>query len=151
MYAGAEKDESGQLTGWKEVDPKIWLKKSIFSVKQDVKILDKNIVSLGIKYLVDICKKNSITETAIDYFLPHLSSMYFKQKVYDELLKQGLEVPYKKWFTNLGRVGNVGSASIYIMLEELFHSGKLKKGEKILILVPESGRFSYGFAYLSVV
>ncbi len=151
MYAGAEKDESGQLVGWKEVDPEIWLEKSIFSVKQDVKLLDKNVVSLGVQYLVDICKKNSITETSIDYFLPHLSSMYFKQKVYNELVSQGLEIPYKKWVTNLDQVGNVGSASIYLILEELFHSGQLKKGEKILILVPESSRFSYAFAYLTVV
>ena len=151
MYAGAEKNDSGQLIGWKEVDPEIWLKKSIFSVKQDVKLLDKNIVTLGVKYLADICKKKNITETSIDYFLPHLSSMYFKQKVYDELEKQGLEVPYTKWFTNLEQVGNVGSASIYLMLEELFHSGQLKKKEKILILVPESSRFSYAFAYLTVI
>jgi len=45
----------------------------------------------------------------------------------------------------------VGSASIYIILEELFRSGKLKKGEKILVMVPESGRFSYAFMYLTVV
>ncbi len=29
------------------------------------------------------------------------------------------------------------------MLEELLNSGKLKKGEKIFLLVPESSRFSY--------
>ncbi|MFP4024221.1 MAG: beta-ketoacyl-ACP synthase III [Thiohalospira sp.] len=151
MYAGAEKNELGNLIGWKEIDPEIWLEKSIFSVKQDVKLLDKNVVKLGIKYLVNICKKKIITETSIDYFLPHLSSMYFKQKVYDELVSQGLEISYKKWFTNLDQVGNVGSASIYLMLEELFHSGRLKKGDQILILVPESGRFSYAFAYITVV
>ncbi|MEE4198345.1 MAG: beta-ketoacyl-ACP synthase III [Bacteroidales bacterium] len=151
MYAGADKKENGELVGWKEVDPDFWLEKSMFSVKQDVKLLDKNVVSLGVKYLADICKKNNINESSVDYFLPHLSSMYFKQKVYDELVKQNLEVPYHKWFTNLDQVGNVGSASIFLMLEELFHSGKLKKGEKILILVPESGRFSYAFAYMQVV
>ena len=62
----------------------------------------------------------------------------------------GIEINEDKWFTNLTKVGNVGSASIYIILEELFHSGKLKKGEKILVMVPESGRFSYAYAYLTV-
>jgi len=96
-------------------------------------------------------KKNIDSSKDVDYFLPHLSSMFFKQKLYDELKVQGIEVSDDKWFTNLTRVGNVGSASIYIILDELFHSGNLKKGEKILIMVPESGRFSYAYAYLTVV
>jgi len=36
------------------------------------------------------------------------------------------------------------------MVHELFHSGRLKKGEKILLLVPESSRFSYMYAMLTV-
>jgi 3-oxoacyl-[acyl-carrier-protein] synthase-3 len=36
------------------------------------------------------------------------------------------------------------------MLEELVHSGKLKKGDKILLSVPESARFSYTYALLTV-
>ena len=51
---------------------------------------------------------------------------------------------------NLARVGNVGAASIYLALDELMTSGKLKKGDKILLSVPESGRFSYAYAYLTV-
>jgi len=152
MYAGAEKMESGDLKGWKEFNQETWLDKSIFSVKQDVRLLDKNVVHLGIKKLAEILAKKSInSQSDFDYFLPHLSSMFFKKKVYDELKEQGIEIPEEKWFTNLTKVGNVGSASIYIMLEELFHSGKLKKGEKILILVPESGRFSYAYAHITVV
>jgi len=50
----------------------------------------------------------------------------------------------------LANVGNVGSASIYLMLEELMNAGNLKKGERILLSVPESGRFSYAYAYLTV-
>jgi 3-oxoacyl-[acyl-carrier-protein] synthase-3 len=57
----------------------------------------------------------------------------------------------EKWFYNLTRVGNVGSASPYLMLEELFHSGKLKKGDRLLVMVPESARFSYAYLYLTVV
>jgi len=56
----------------------------------------------------------------------------------------------EKWFLNLKDVGNVGSASIYLMVEEIMNSGKLKKGDKLLLSVPESGRFSYAYAYLTV-
>jgi len=152
MYAGSDKDEKGNLVGWREFDPELWLEKSIFSVKQDVKLLDKYVVNRCITPLANILKKKNIDSSKdVDYFLPHLSSMFFKQKLYDELKVQGIEVSDEKWFTNLTRVGNVGSASIYIILDELFHSGNLKKGEKILIMVPESGRFSYAYAYLTVV
>jgi 3-oxoacyl-[acyl-carrier-protein] synthase-3 len=37
------------------------------------------------------------------------------------------------------------------MIDELFKSGRLKVGEKILLLVPESARFSYMYAMLTVV
>jgi 3-oxoacyl-[acyl-carrier-protein] synthase-3 len=63
----------------------------------------------------------------------------------------GFLIPYEKWFTNLTTKGNTGSASIYIMLEELFNGGTLKIGEKILCFIPESGRFSSAFMLLEVV
>ena len=52
---------------------------------------------------------------------------------------------------NLPYVGNVGSASIYLALDERLHSGKLKAGNTILLYIPESGRFSYSFVNLRVV
>ena len=64
--------------------------------------------------------------------------------------EDGLYIPEDSWFTNLDKVGNVGSASIYLMLEELFNSDKLEKGQKIVLSVPESGRFSYSYAHLTV-
>jgi putative 3-oxoacyl-(acyl carrier protein) synthase III len=53
-----------------------------------------------------------------------------------------------KWFTNLSSVGNIGSAAIYVALDELMRTKRLKQGDKILLLVPESGRFSYGVVLL---
>ena len=60
-------------------------------------------------------------------------------------------IPQEKWFTNLTRLGNVGAASVYFMLEELLNSDKIKKGDTILCMVPESARFSYVYAYFTVV
>ena len=64
--------------------------------------------------------------------------------------EKGINVPASSWFLNLDRVGNIGAASIYMMVEELFNSGKLKKGETIFLCVPESGRFSYAYAFFTV-
>jgi 3-oxoacyl-[acyl-carrier-protein] synthase-3 len=63
---------------------------------------------------------------------------------------QGIDIPQERWFTNLSSVGNIGSAAVYVMLAELFHSGKLEAGMKILALVPESSRFTYAFVGLTV-
>ncbi len=63
----------------------------------------------------------------------------------------GIPFPEEKWFTNLTQVGNIGAASIFIMMEELLKSNKLKKGQKVLLMVPESARFSYAFSLLTVV
>ena len=54
-----------------------------------------------------------------------------------------------RWFSNLHEKGNTGSASIFIILDELFRSGRLRKGDRLLLFVPESGRFSMCYALLT--
>lgn len=151
MYAGADKKENGKLKGWKEYEEHEWLEKSIFSLKQDVKMLDKYIVSVGVKKLAETLKKHNIGSADIDFVLPHISSEFFRKKMMEEMTASGIPFPEEKWFTNLVQVGNIGAASIFLMLEELHQSNKLKKGQKILLLVPESARFSYAFSLLTVV
>ena len=150
MYAGGDKMEDGFLKPWSEFPTEMWSKQSLFSIKQDVKILGENILIKGVNSLKDAMDKNGVTPDVIDYYLPHISSYYFKDGLYNEMEKQGVKIPWEKWFMNLSKVGNVGSASIYLMLEDLVSSGKLKKGDKILLSVPESSRFSFAYAYLTV-
>jgi 3-oxoacyl-[acyl-carrier-protein] synthase-3 len=150
MYAGGDKLENGELKSWSEYPPETWSQNSIFALKQDTRLLGDNIISKGVDSLKKAIDKNKISHTDIDYFLPHISSYYFKDALYNEMQHRDIEIPWEKWFMNLTKVGNVGSASIFIMLEELANSGTLKKGDKILLLVPESARFSYSHAYLTV-
>jgi 3-oxoacyl-[acyl-carrier-protein] synthase-3 len=150
MYAGGEKLENGEIKSWSDYNSDELLKDSIFSIKQDVKLLDQNILVKGAESMKNALAKNKITANDIDYFLPHVSSNYFVKGLKDALFIEGIDIPSKKWFMNLSNVGNVGSASIYLALDELMKSGKLKKGEKILLSVPESGRFSFAYAYLTV-
>jgi 3-oxoacyl-[acyl-carrier-protein] synthase-3 len=37
------------------------------------------------------------------------------------------------------------------MLDELMRSGRIRPGQKILLYVPESGRFSSGFVFLEAI
>lgn len=150
MYAGADKLEDGFLKPWSEYPSDQWSKKSLFAMKQDVKLLGENILLKGVDSLKKALSKHDLSPTDIDYYLPHISSHFFKEKLYQEMVAQGVEIPWENWFMNLSKVGNVGAGSIYIMLEELAHSGKLKKGDKILLSVPESARFAYSIALLTV-
>lgn len=150
MYAGGEKIKDGEFKGWATFDQKEWVEKSLFSLRQDIQLLDTYIAQLGTKKYVELFKKHNVDPLSIDWLLPHISSEYFRSKVDDEMKKYGVQLPQEKWFVNLGSIGNIGSASIFLALEELMNSGKLKKGQKIALTVPESARFSYANALLTV-
>ena len=150
MYSASEKQPDGSLKSYMEYSPQELMSQSILSIKQDVKMLSKNIVlygGYGVKASLD---KHGVKSEEIDHFLPHMSSEFFKDKIYQQLIANGTGIMYDKWFVNLSTVGNVGAASVYLMVDELFHSGKLKVGDKIFLLVPESARFSYMYALLTV-
>lgn len=151
MYAGGDKLEDGSIKPWSDYQAKEWLDESIFSIKQDVKLLDEHILTKGADSMKLALDKNGLSASDIDYFLPHVSSNYFVAGLKKALAEKGMDIADEKWFMNLSKVGNIGSASIYVMLEELYHSGNLKSGQKILLSVPESGRFSYSYALLTVV
>ena len=151
MYAGGEKLDNGTLKGWREFESQELLERSIFSVRQDVRLLDQYIVKLSNQFLKDIVRRRNVDLDKIDFFLPHISSEYFRMRIDADNKEQGVYIPQEKWFTNLTRLGNVGAASIYFMLEELLHSSKLKQGDKILCGIPESARFSYVYALLTAV
>ncbi len=152
MYSGLDVQDDGEIKTWRSFEQADVMKKSLLSVKQDVKLLNENIVEYTVtKPMKSIIEKRDLKQNDYDYFLPHYSSEYFKDKVYEGLKKADFEIPYEKWFTNLVTHGNTGSASMYIMLEELFNSNKLKKGDKLLCYIPESGRFSTAYMSLEVV
>ncbi len=150
MYAGADRDADGNLAGWCRYSPDEWLSRSVFSLKQDTRMLGEHIVALGNEFLLDIIRRRNFDIGSIDYFLPHLSSEFFRKPILEQLEKSGIPIPEEKWFTNLDHVGNVATASFILMLEELAATRALLKGQRILIQVPESARFTYAFALLTV-
>jgi len=151
MYAGGEKQADGSLKGYMDFTSEEIKNRSIFSIKQDIKLLSDNIVPLGGQKIKEIFERRGLETTDIDYFMPHISSDFFKSKIFELMEIYGKGVPYERWFINLSTMGNVGAASAYLMVHELFKSGRLKKGERLLLLVPESGRFSYMYAMLTAV
>ncbi|MFZ3046013.1 MAG: beta-ketoacyl-ACP synthase III, partial [Desulfatirhabdiaceae bacterium] len=152
MYAGGVKQADGGVVGWRDIEaiaPESMPHR--FSVRQDIKLLDREIVRTMGAALSTVIQKRGLSPDAVDWFLPHYSSYYFRPKFYEEMTRIGFEISYSRWFSNLSEKGNTGSAAIYIIIEELFHSGRLETGQKLLCFIPESGRFSHAFVGLTVV
>lgn len=149
MYAGAVK-VNGQLLPWSDASPEAWLEQSMFAIKQDIRLLESYVIPKGVQSIQEVLRKHRLAAGDIDYFLPHISSYFFKDRLVEAFSAAGVAIPEERWFINLHKIGNVGSASSYIQLEELFNTKTLQKGEKILLSVPESGRFSYVYALLEV-
>ncbi|MBM4087805.1 MAG: StlD/DarB family beta-ketosynthase [Planctomycetes bacterium] len=152
MYSGAVKQTDGSLRSWRmaERDPADAARKGYFNLFQDVSLLGENIVPTAGRFFADVLRRRGLTAADVDWLLPHISSMFFQQPLYEQMARIGFDFPVAKWFTNLRYKGNTGAASIFIMLEELYRSGKLRPGHRILCAVPESARFTFACMYLTV-
>ena len=150
MYSGAMKNDDGSITGWRSLPGETG--SAAMLVKQDVKLLNQEIITTIVnKTLTKVIAKHNLSPDMISWYLPHYSSDYFRQRLHDRMGEIGFSIPQERWFSNLATMGNTGSASIYIMLEELFHSERLKRDDTILCMIPESGRFSVAYMLLTVV
>ncbi len=153
MYAGAVKRPDGSLQGWREFGS---LEEAVaagcFAVKQDVRLLNNQVIRTTVERALErAAARHALRPDQVDWFLPHYSSLYFRQRVFDGLERIGFSIPFEKWFTNLDTKGNTGSAAMYIMLDEFRCSALIEKGQRVLCFIPESGRFSSAFVYLTAV
>lgn len=151
MYMGINKQDNDEFVSWKDMPPTEWQKNSVFTTKQDTRLLGKNIVTQGVRFLNEIIEKRKLNINDYAHFLPHLSSNFFKQEIYKALQEHNLDIPYEKWFTNLYTVGNIGSAAPFAILDEWSKVKSYQKGDKILMMIPESSRFIYAYVQLTVV
>src|SRR5690606_21792434 len=125
-------------------------KAGAINLKQDTRLLDK-VIKVGVAHYFELIDKGKISKDKVDWLCCHYSSEVFKKPIKELMLKGGGEIADEKWFTNLTSKGNTGAASIFIILDELMHSGKLKVNDEIICMVPESGRFITSFMKLTVV
>jgi 3-oxoacyl-[acyl-carrier-protein] synthase-3 len=84
-----------------------------------------------------------------EHILCHYSAEHFRAKLMSRLRDAGYALDERRWFTNLPTAGNTGAASIYVMLEAV--RPRLQRGDRVLVIVPESGRFTFAFAHLTCV
>src|SRR5690606_22719813 len=92
MYAGAIKNENGELISWSEINPEKWLSESVFAIKQDIKLLDEHIIVKGAESILKVLSDNHTRPEEIDYFLPHISSYYFHDRLNEGFTKAGINI-----------------------------------------------------------
>jgi 3-oxoacyl-[acyl-carrier-protein] synthase-3 len=152
MYAGAVKQPDGALLGWRQMSAATCRDESVMAVKQDVKLLHEEVVRYTVeKPLAVVRKRRELYADGVDHFLPHYSSLFFRDRLHAGMKNAGLDIPQERWFSTIETCGNTGSASIFITLDALFRSGRIAKGQRMLCFVPESGRFSSAFLHLTAV
>lgn len=153
MYMGAERVPGGGLRSWRDMDSlDDALKGGHFNLHQDTKLLGQHMVDVCVRQTLPLLrKKRRISPDDVDWLLPHYSSEFFRDKSHDALVAADFPIPLDKWRSNLATRGNTGSASIYIMLDEFLAGGELREGDGVLLMVPESGRFSSAWAFLRAV
>jgi 3-oxoacyl-[acyl-carrier-protein] synthase III len=150
MYTGKTDNKNENEQTWLDYpDYESASKSGAINLHQDTRLLDK-VVETGVAHYFELIDKGNIKKDTINWLCCHYSSNVFKKPIQDLMAKGGGAIEEEKWFNNLTSKGNTGSASIFIMLEELLYSNKLKHGDKILCMVPESGRFITSFMQLKV-
>jgi 3-oxoacyl-[acyl-carrier-protein] synthase-3 len=77
----------------------------------------------------------------IDLFIPHQANVRIIESV-----AKGLGLPMDKMFVNLDRYGNTSAASVGMALAEAVDSGRIKIGDKIVLVAFGAGLTSGGIA-----
>jgi len=119
-------------------------------LRQDIRLLPQ-LFDIATHEYVKLAQAGAIDPSQVDHFLCHYSSERFEPVVRQCLELAQLDIPQERWYSNLRFRGNLGSASIFTMLDDFLRERAPKPGDNILLFVPESGRFTVAFALLKVV
>ncbi len=120
------------------------------NLHQTVNMLD-DVIRVCVNGVFELVEQQVFDPSEVDWWVTHYSSHIFKEQAYELLVRGGITIEQERIFTNLYSRGNVGSAAFYLMLEEMFNEGKLEPGQRLFCIVPESGRFLFGYVILKVV
>ena len=86
----------------------------------------------------NILEQAKITADDVDLFVPHQANI----RIIESISKR-FKQPLEKFFVNLHKYGNTSGASVPLALDEANREGRLKKGDKVVI-VGFGGGLTYG-------
>lgn len=151
MWAGAALEHRDDLTrAWSHSGPRAAHGAGAIALLQDFALL-KSVIRAWVGVYLEKVDSGRIDPAKVDWLLCHYSARSLRQEIVSILQSSGAMIAEHKWFTTLPTTGNVGSASIWVMLDAFLKRGAAKPGDRVLCIVPESGRAMVGFMMLEVV
>lgn len=150
MRAGMDGTHADAGHTWQDVGIEEADARGMFVLRQDVSVLGE-LAEHGLRQFEELVDIGLVDVRHLDHVLCHYSTNAFRDLAFDGLRRRLPTLDTDRWFSNLETRGNTGSASIFIALEEAWRTGRFSPGETVLLAVPESGRFSFAFAHLTVV
>ena len=153
MYAGAAHDKRHELaTSWSHYKggPVEAAQDGAVMLLQDMVLLKRIIRAWAGEYL-RLVDAGRIVPKEVDWLLCHYSAHSLREELISIMKSTGGMIDEEKWFTNLPTKGNTGSASLFVMIDEFMEKGLTKPGDKILCIVPESGRAIVSFMMLTAL
>jgi 3-oxoacyl-[acyl-carrier-protein] synthase III len=111
-----------------------------------------HLVRVGIDEYQRLCAMGKFDPETVTWFPAHYSSERMKTLLFGELSRRNVAMGRPEmWYSNLTTVGNIGSAAIFVILDEMMTNGLINEGDTLLCMVPESGRFVVSFMHLTAV
>ena len=151
MWAGSTfADRADMKSAWSHAGPVAAHASGSVALVQDFELL-KIVIRAWIGVWLEKVDQGRIVPDEVDHLLCHYSARSLREEIVSVLKSTAAMIPEEKWFSNLPTVGNIGAASIWVMLDAFMKSGRAKRGEKVLLIVPESGRAMVGFMMCEVV
>lgn len=152
MFVGNRDDLTSEgIRGWLDYpDYESASTAGAINLHQRIDLLPE-VVQLCVNGVFELVESGRIDPKQIDWWVTHYSSQIFREQALELFERGGLTIPRDRIFSNLATRGNMGSASFPLLLEELFWSDRLQPSQRLLCIVPESGRFLFGYVILKVV
>jgi 3-oxoacyl-[acyl-carrier-protein] synthase-3 len=121
------------------------------ALHQDLSLLP-HLFSVGADEWERLRKLGKFDPDTLTWIPAHYSSERMKEVLFKEFARRGINAGRpEKWYSNLTSVGNIGSAAIFVILDEMMTEGLIKEGDTLLCMVPESGQFVISFMHLTAV
>jgi len=151
MWAGSTfADRADMTSAWSHTGPGAAHASGSIALLQDFDLL-KVVIRAWIGVWMQKVDEGRIVPDQVDHLLCHYSARSLREEIVAILQSTRAMIPEARWFSNLATVGNIGTASIWVMLDAFMKSGRARRGEKVLLIVPESGRAMVGFMMLEII
>lgn len=111
-----------------------------------MKMAGREVFKAAVRAMAEACdealRRAGVSAEEIDLLIPHQANL----RIIEAAAKR-VDLPMERVFVNVDRYGNTGAASVYVALEEAVATGRISKGDLVL-LAAFGGGFAWGAALI---